>query len=70
MKKTYELVNLGCANCARKMGEVISELPGVERAKVNFMLSKLAIEAPEESQPSEEKIREIIQSFEPECDLK
>lgn len=69
MKKAYKLQNLGCANCARKMGEEISKLPGIESAKVNFALSKLTVNAEEEYMPAEEKLQEIIHSIEPYCNI-
>ncbi len=51
MKRTFEMENLECANCAAKMEAVISKIEGVESAGVNFLLQKLTIEAPEEMFP-------------------
>ncbi len=48
MKKSYKLENLGCANCAAKIENDISHLPGVNSARVNFMTSKLIIDANDE----------------------
>ncbi|MDD7267023.1 MAG: heavy metal-associated domain-containing protein [Lachnospiraceae bacterium] len=47
MKKVIKLENLDCANCAAKMEERISRLPGVEKANVSFMLGKLVLYADE-----------------------
>ena len=48
MRKTFELEDLDCANCAAKMETGIRALPGVESAAVNFMAEKLTVEAPAE----------------------
>lgn len=45
MKKVFKLEELDCANCARKMEEAISKLPGVHSASISFMTQKLTIEA-------------------------
>lgn len=48
MKKTYKLEGLDCANCAAKIERAINGLDGVTTATVNFMTTKLVIEAEEE----------------------
>lgn len=47
MKKTFKLQNLGCANCAAKMEAAIKKLEGVSDASINFMASRLTIDAEE-----------------------
>ena len=70
MKKTYKLENLGCANCANVMSEKISKLDGVKKAKVNFMLSKLTVEADDEGEmPSKQELEKIIKSVENYCEI-
>ena len=49
MKKTFKMVDLDCANCARKMQEAIAKLEGVESCAVNFLTQKLTIEADDAS---------------------
>ena len=49
MRKTFELEDLACANCAAKMEEAIKKLPGVKRVSVNFMTQKMILDA-EDSQ--------------------
>lgn len=68
MKKIYKLKKLGCANCAAKMSESISSLPGVQ-AKINFMLAKLTVEADAENQPSKEALQKRIAAIEPDCEI-
>lgn len=55
MKKSYKLEELGCPSCADKMERAICKIPGVEDASINFMTSKIKIEA------DEEKFEEIIE---------
>ncbi|MDY3052010.1 MAG: cation transporter [Ndongobacter sp.] len=69
MKKSYQLKHLGCANCARKMGEAIGKIDGVSSATVNFVLSRLSVEAEEGKMPSKERMQEVIRAIEPECEL-
>lgn len=45
MKRVFRLEGLGCANCAAKMEKAIQELAGVREASVNFMTTKLVIDA-------------------------
>ncbi|MBS6511139.1 MAG: cation transporter [Clostridiales bacterium] len=68
MKKVYRLEELDCANCAAKMERAINELPGVEKATVNFMAQKLVLTA-EESRYQEilQQVEDAIRRVEPEC---
>lgn len=68
MKKVYRLEELDCANCAAKMERAINELPGVEKATVNFMAQKLVLTA-DESRYQEilEEVEEAIRRVEPDC---
>ena len=45
MRKSFKLENLDCANCAAKMEAGINALPGVNKASISFMTSKLTIDA-------------------------
>lgn len=47
MKKTFQLTDLDCANCAAKMERGIAALDGVQSAQVSFLMQKLTIEAEE-----------------------
>lgn len=47
MKKTWELEDLDCANCAAKLEEAVNKISGVREAAVSFMSQKLTIEAEE-----------------------
>jgi len=58
MKKTFRLQGLECANCAAKMEKDINGLNGVKEATINFLTSKMVIEA------EDEKMDDIIASAE------
>ena len=45
MEKTFELEDLDCANCARKMQEAVENLDGVNSCSVNFMTQKMILDA-------------------------
>lgn len=45
MKKKFNVTDVDCADCARKMEEAINKIDGVKNAKLNFLTEKLTIEA-------------------------
>ncbi|MBQ7337468.1 MAG: heavy-metal-associated domain-containing protein [Clostridia bacterium] len=45
MKKTFQMENLDCANCAAKMETAIQKIDGVTACSVNFFAQKIMIEA-------------------------
>lgn len=45
MKKKFNVTDVDCADCARKMEEAINKIDGVTNAKLNFLTEKLTIEA-------------------------
>ena len=45
IKRVVELEGIGCASCADKIDRKLKQLPGVEDAKVNFVLSRLVVYA-------------------------
>lgn len=61
MTKTYKLIDLDCANCARKMEDAINKIEGVEKASVSFMTQKLTITA------DDGKFEEIMKKAAKEC---
>jgi copper chaperone CopZ len=65
MTRTYRLKNLDCANCAAKIEREVGKLPGVT-VSVNFMTTKMILEAPDET--FDDTLRQaetIIHKFEP-----
>ena len=48
MKKTFELEDLDCANCAQKMQDAVAKLDGVKFVTVNFLSQKMTLEADED----------------------
>ena len=70
MKKKYELEDLDCANCARKMEEAISKIEGVREINISFMAQKLTIDADDDR--FDEIMREeerTIKKVEPDCNI-
>lgn len=45
MKKAFRLDGLDCANCAAKLERAVSKIDDVSKASVNFMTSKMVLEA-------------------------
>ena len=67
-RKVYILENLDCANCAAKIERKLSKLPELSDVSVTFATKQLrfAAEDPEAVLP---KIRETIQSMEPDVEV-
>ena len=61
--KIYMLENLGCAHCAAKMEEKISEIHGVEEASITYTTKQLRVTA-ENPDDYLEEIRKICSSIE------
>ena len=64
MRKSFKLENLDCANCAAKMEAGINELPGVTKASISFMTSKLMIDA---DAADEEALAAIVDAAQAVC---
>ena len=70
MRKCYKLCDLDCANCAAKMERAISQIDGVGKASVNFMLQKFTIEA--DDARFSDIMREVVsvcKRIEPDCQI-
>ena len=69
MKKTFNLQDLDCANCAAKMENEINKLEGVE-ATVSFMTQKMTVSAPDEDfDKTMKKIVKLCKKVEPDCEI-
>ncbi len=68
MKKTYKLIDLDCANCARKMEDAIKKLPGVTDAAVNFLTQKMTIEADDVEAVMKDVVK-CCKKVEPDCEI-
>ncbi len=68
MKKVFELEDLDCANCARKMQEAIAKIDGVTNVSVNFLSQKMTLEADDDKFDAilKEAIK-AIKKVEPDC---
>ena len=44
MKIKYVITGLDCPNCAAKLAEQMSNIEGIESAKINFLTEKLTVE--------------------------
>ncbi len=70
MKKTFKLNGLDCANCAQKIQDGICKLDGVNQATVNFMTTKLVIDAEAEKMDAVvEAAKAIIKRLEPDVEM-
>ena len=74
MRKSFKLENLDCANCAAKMETAIGKLPGVNKATISFMTSKLVLDADADTPEALDAILDAAQkactSIERDCIIK
>jgi len=71
MKKKFRLEGLDCANCGAKIENAIKKLSVVNDATVDFMTTKLILEADDDKM--EEAInasKEVIKKMEPDIIVK
>ncbi len=70
MKKTFNLIDLHCANCAAKMEREIGKINGVNDVSISFLTQKLNIEAQDELfDEIIKRAKKIIRKIEPECSI-
>ncbi len=70
MKKSYKLIDLGCANCASKMERAISKIDGVNKATISFMTQKLTIDADDDKFDNILKeAATAVRKIEPDCKI-
>ena len=70
MKKTFQMIDLDCANCAAKMEDAIKKLPGVKNAAVSFLSQKMTIDA--EDDKFDEIVKQAVKvckKVEPDCEV-
>jgi len=70
MKKSFKLVGLGCANCAAKMENAISKLPEVSSVSINFLTTRMTIEAEREQMDGIiAAAQKIVKNYEPDVKI-
>ncbi len=70
MKKTFQMIDLDCANCAAKMERAIQNIDGVTSATVSFMTQKLTLEA--DDARFDQIVKEAVKAcrkVEPDCEI-
>lgn len=69
MKKSYQIEDLDCANCAAKIEEAIKKIKGVENASVSFMSQKLVIETNADIDMIMAEVKKVVKDIEPDCTI-
>ncbi len=71
MRKTFELENLECANCAAKMERDIAAIPEVNKCTITFMTSRMSISVADGADFNEilDKAQAIMKSYEKDCTI-
>lgn len=71
MKKVFKMIDLDCANCARKMEDAIRKIDGVQEVNINFMAQKLTITADDDKfDDIMKKAVKACKKVEPDCEIK
>lgn len=70
MKKVFKLIDLDCANCARKMEEAIRRIDGVEEVQISFLTQKMTLTADDARFDAiVDEAARCIRRVEPDCSL-
>ena len=71
MKKTFQMIDLDCANCAAKMERAIQNIDGVTHATVSFMTQKMNVEFAEGVDPhaTMQKVLAACKKVEDDCEI-
>ena len=70
MKKTFQMIDLDCANCAAKMEDAIKKLDGVNDASVSFLTQKLTLDADDERfEEILDQAVKVCRRVEPDCKI-
>lgn len=71
MRKTYELENLECANCAAKMERDISAFPEVKKCTITFMTSRMSITINDDADLDDvlDRAQKVMRSYEKDCTI-
>lgn len=69
MRKTYQLEDLGCANCAAKMERDISAFPEVSKCTITFMTSRMSITVADDADLESvlDRAQKVMHSYEKDC---
>ena len=63
MKYRFEILNIDCPNCARKLEELIAKAEGVDNAKINFLTEKLTVESSLDEATLLPTLRSVAKAF-------
>lgn len=70
MKKTYQLEDLDCANCAAKMECSVEKIDGVKSVSISFMTQKMVIEAEDDRfEEIMDQVVKVCKKVEPDCGI-
>ena len=68
MKKRFQLTDLDCAKCARKMEDAIKKIDGVNDANVSFLTHKMMVDADDARFDAiMQEVVKVCKRVEPDC---
>lgn len=71
MKKTFQLIDLDCANCAQKMEDAVRKIDGVEDVQVSFLTQKMILAADDSSfDKIVKQTVKVCRRIEPDCEIR
>ena len=71
MRKTFELENLECANCAAKMERDIAAFPEVKKCTIPFLTSRKSITVDASADLSDvlDRAQMVMKGYEKDCTI-
>lgn len=71
MKKTFQLIDLDCANCAQKMEDAVRKIDGVEDVQESFLTQKMILAADDSSfDKIVKQAVKVCRRIEPDCEIR
>lgn len=71
MKKVFKLIGLDCANCATKIENSIQKIHNITSVNINFMTTKMIIEADEDKMDDiTNEVKAIIKKIDSDIEVK
>ncbi len=71
MRKSFNLENLECANCAAKMERDISAFPEVSKCTITFMTSRMSLTVTDGTDWNDllDRAQKVMKSYEKDCTI-
>ncbi len=64
MKVKYHVEGLDCPHCAARLEKMLSEAPGIDSAKINFLTERITVESDLSDAALDALVAKVAETFE------